>query len=291
MKQFILAYIPVIHRGVIDFLAKYPMDPVLLIGLDILAELSGGDDGVLSLRRDPRIVDPFITASFIRALDSSRFVKICNLSDLSLIFIASSIIMPDEDVTRLFHKRFLQGFTGRCVFDQTFLRWDMPRSTTRIPVGCRSISQKAIKRIGFGSFIEKMYEVAQRSSDWWRQIGAVMVKDGKIVLTAFNRHLPHEYQPYLCGDPRSNFNAGEFVELSTAGHAEATIVAEAAKRGIPTKGACMFVTNFPCPPCAIAIARAGFSRLFFVEGYSNLNSLEILQDSGVQIFRVVDGEE
>ena len=125
------------------------------------------------------------------------------------------------------------------------------------------------------------------SSDWWRQVGAVAVaENGKGFLAGCNAHLPTEYTPYIDGDPRSNFDAGMMIELSTAQHAEKQIIALAARDGIPLKGCSLYVTTFPCRSCAQDIAQAGFKRLYFQDGYSQLDADEILRIGKVELIQV-----
>ena len=47
----------------------------------------------------------------------------------------------------------------------------------------------------------------------------------------------------------------------------------------------MYVTDFPCPPCARLIAAAGISRLYFRDGYAVLDGEEILRAAGVDILQ------
>jgi dCMP deaminase len=48
----------------------------------------------------------------------------------------------------------------------------------------------------------------------------------------------------------------------------------------------MFVTDFPCPPCAKLIAGAGIAKLYFVEGYAVLDGQDVLEAAGVEIVQV-----
>lgn len=289
MDKAVIAYIPVIHHGVIKFLHKYRDRVVMILANDVLDSLSVGDQGILSLQRDPRIIQDKEMLELTKVIHGhNQFaVRILKLQNVEYLNEVDEIVMPDEDVTRLFAQRFLKDFEGKIIFDQTFLRWGMSKTLSKTPPNCdQHITYGDLCDIGLDIFVDGAFDQAKKSSDWWRQVGAVMVKEKQVVLSAFNHHMPTEYQPYMCGDPRSNFDAGNHIELSTAGHAEATIIAEAAKRGISTKGADIFVTTFPCCPCAILIAQAGFRRLFFVEGYSNVNSVDILKDREVEIIHV-----
>ena len=86
---------------------------------------------------------------------------------------------------------------------------------------------------------------------------AVAVRNGGLLATGYNVHLPTEYSPYVDGDPRSESSAGEHINSSTALHAEASLIAHAAKTGLSLEGADLFVSTFPCPQCArLILARA-----------------------------------
>ena len=64
----------------------------------------------------------------------------------------------------------------------------------------------------------------------------------------------------MFGDPRSNFDAGKNIELSKFIHAEASLIAQAAKQGAKLEGASIYVTTFPCPVCARLVATAGLRK-------------------------------
>src|SRR3989344_2871784 len=132
----------------------------------------------------------------------------------------------------------------------------------------------------------KAIRISGKSWDWWRQVGAVVVKNKIPILTACNTHMLHPQLPYSLGDPRSIFKKGINIELSTSEHAEAMLVAESAKRGISLEGAEIYTSDFPCPPCAKIIARAGFKRCYFSKGYGVLDGEEILKKFNVEIVRI-----
>ncbi len=125
-----------------------------------------------------------------------------------------------------------------------------------------------------------------RDIDFWRQVGAaIRFVDGTVVAT-HNEHHPHPQSPYVVGDPRSNFFKGVHLELSTAKHAEARLIAAAAREGRSTAGAELYVTDFPCPPCAKLIAGAGIARLRYRTGYAVLDGQDVLGAAGVEIVLV-----
>jgi dCMP deaminase len=124
------------------------------------------------------------------------------------------------------------------------------------------------------------------SSDWWRRVGALAARDGQVLYVAHNEHGPTEYAPYIDGDPRNEFHRGVRIDLSTAIHAEAKIVADAARDGVSLNGADLYVSTFPCPACARLVAESGFRRCFFAGPYAVLDGDAILRSAGVELIWV-----
>ena len=69
-------------------------------------------------------------------------------------------------------------------------------------------------------------------------------------------------------------------------HAEAAVIAEAAKKGIATQGCDVYATTFPCPTCAKLIAAAGIKKLYYQDGYALLDGENVLKSAGVKIIKV-----
>ena len=128
---------------------------------------------------------------------------------------------------------------------------------------------------------------AQKSSDFWRQVGAVLVgQDGEVISAGSNRHMPDDQTPYIMGDTRGLFHKGQHMELSTAAHAESSLIAKAAKQGISLEGASLYVTDFPCPYCARMIAMSGIKKLYFSKGYAVMDGQEVLKQANIKISKV-----
>lgn len=134
--------------------------------------------------------------------------------------------------------------------------------------------------------MKKANSESEKSPDWWRQIGAIIIKDSKIILQGHNKHLPSERATMFQGDPRSNFDAGERIEISSALHGEAGLIALAAKKGISLEGTSIYVTVFPCPNCAKLIAASGIKKVFYSKGYSLLDAEDIFESFGVELIKV-----
>ena len=192
-------------------------------------------------------------------------------------------MLPDEDVTRHLAAEHRLDQGRDLIFDKTFLRWDREWSRAQRPADFDGDDNggELPRRL-----LDRARELAGRSSDWWRQVGAIAVRDEEILGAAWNHHCPTEYAPYIDGDPRDGFSRGVRADLSTAIHAEASIVARAARAGISLEGADLYVTTFPCPACARLIAEAGFRRCYFAGAYSVLEGDNILKAAGVELFWV-----
>ena len=170
-------------------------------------------------------------------------------------------------------------------FIPAFLRWDRQISTTEfeVPPDREVTEEEFHKEIMAGAF-----EESKKSPDWWRQIGAVIMRAGKPILIGHNEPLPSEYTLNAFGDPRSNFDAGEakYKDLGKFIHGEANLIAQAARKGIPLEGTTLYVTTFPCPACAKSIAVAGIKEVYYSKGYSMLDAEDILRAFNIKIIMV-----
>jgi dCMP deaminase len=274
-KATLVAYVPAPHKGYLNFFRKYKGGTLYLLGSSFIAKFP-------SLVKHLPGDTPAEVRKMVSSLDIFSSVRILTPKNLPAVQEARELVMPDEDVSHVFAATYLGS--SDITFDESWrLRWDWTSAHhKRIPEGETVISVDALDQ----ELMLKAFVTAGRSSDWWRQIGAVLVRDGTVLLVAYNKHVPSEQSPYFYGDPRSLFNSGEHIDMSTALHAEVGIIAEAARRGIQTEGCDLYVTTFPCPPCAYACAKAGFKRLFYAEGYSLLEGAAAFSAAGTQIIRV-----
>ncbi|MEN3358362.1 MAG: dCMP deaminase [Mycobacteriales bacterium] len=272
----VLLYLPVLHAGYEAFLDRYPhAAEILLLGRGFAAEFP-------VLAKEIRALPPDRAAAYLRGAGRGP-VRVIEPADLPAAVGAGTLVMPDEDVLRELVDRYALGTAREVVFDRTFLRWDRSWSAAQRPAGWDgTVRADELARRLLGAAVT----AADRSSDWWRQVGAVAARDGAVLATAHNQHHPTEYAPYLDGDPRNSYRRGERIDLSTAIHAEAAIVARAARDGQPLAGADLYVSTFPCPACARLVAEAGFRRVYFAGPYSLLDGENVLRQAGVQLYWV-----
>lgn len=270
----LVAYVAAPHAGYLKLFRKYAGGTLWVLGEELVSEFS-------SLTRNLPAPTPEEVATMVRSL--KIFAHVCVLTRFDLAVVCDqAVVMPDEDVSRGLAEKYFDK--AKVVFDGGWrLRYDMPATLSkRVPDAHTEVSFEEFDR----TFMRQAFQEAERSPDWWRQIGSVLVRDGEPLLVAFNRHMPSEQTAYLLGDPRSNFEAGQHIDSSLALHGEVGVLTTAARQGIKTEECDLYVTVFPCPPCAAACANAGIRRLYFAEGYSLVAGLETLRAFGVEVVRV-----
>jgi len=140
-------------------------------------------------------------------------------------------------------------------------------------------------------FMDITFLVAKRSTCLRRSVGAMVVKDKRILSTGYNG-APSGIKHCLetgCLRERLNIASGENHELCRGIHAEQNAIIQAAYHGVSIKGASLFCTNLPCSICAQMIINAGISRICYASGYADAMSEEMLREAGVDIVKVNDG--
>jgi len=277
MKKLLLAYVPVLHNGYLRLFQEHADASELgILGPELIAQFP-------HLAKNLPALEPEKIATAVRSWNIFPKVVVWDFPDLERCHNnpPDLIVSPDEDVTRALIADFLP--VCKVKFLSIFLRRD--KQSTLKPqavVPGLTISQKRFDK----EVMDAAAEMSAKSSDFWRQVGAAIVRDGQIILVTYNRHVPSAQTPYAYGDPRGNFKKGIHIELSTAIHAESALIAEAAKQGFSLGGADIYVTTFPCPVCAKLITYSGIKRVFFREGYSLTDGESILKENGVEIILV-----
>lgn len=274
MTQLLL-HLPVLHAGYQDLLERHPDAEVLVLGRAFAEEFP-------VVRKEIRALDPETALGYLRAAGTVGSGRVVEPADLPGA-VTGPLLVPDETLMHDVVAHFGLDRRGPLEWVGTFLRWDRAWSRAgRPPDWDGAVTADAQAR----TLQALAADAAGRSSDWWRRVGAVAVRDGEVLAVEHNRHLPTDYSPYVDGDPRNNFRRGVAMEATTALHAEAAVVARAAREGIRLAGADLHVTTFPCPACARLVAGAGFARCYFAGGYSVLAGDEVLRAGGVELIFV-----
>ena len=136
----------------------------------------------------------------------------------------------------------------------------------------------------------RFMEMAHLVSTWTscftpgRAIGAVIVKDKRVMTTGYNgapAGLATCLEKGECMRRRLGVESGTRAELCFAIHAEQNAIIQAAKLGISIDGGTLYCTHQPCILCAKMICNSGIVRVVYEKGYPDEFSLEIFKEAGV----------
>jgi dCMP deaminase len=127
--------------------------------------------------------------------------------------------------------------------------------------------------------------VATRSTCLRRSVGAVLVKDRRIIATGYNGApdglLHCGQRAGGCIRQAMNVPSGERHELCLAVHAEQNAIVQAAALGIPIEGATLYCTTQPCIICTKLLINAGVKRILFSNPYPDELGINLLNEAGV----------
>lgn len=113
---------------------------------------------------------------------------------------------------------------------------------------------------------------ASRSTCLSRPVGGLMVLDRQILVTGYNGSMPgdkhclDEGECYKRSLRKENMGKYDFCRAS---HAEANMLAQAAKKGIRVEGATLYITLMPCYTCTKQIAVAGIKEVVYEHIYES----------------------
>lgn len=126
--------------------------------------------------------------------------------------------------------------------------------------------------------------VATRSTCLRRQIGAVIVKDQRLLTTGYNGApggLAH------CGEigcvrAVNQVPSGERQELCRGLHAEQSAVVQAARYGVSIHGATIYSTHQPCSACTKILLNAGIKRVVYQYSYPDKLAEQLIAEAGIE---------
>jgi dCMP deaminase len=134
-------------------------------------------------------------------------------------------------------------------------------------------------------FMEITRLVVSRSTCLRRQVGAVVVKDKKILATGYNgapSGLPHCLE-VGCLREEMGIPSGERHELCRGLHAEQNAIIQAAYHGVSINGATLYCTNLPCIICTKMLINAGIERVVYEQGYADPLASQMWEGSQVMV--------
>ena len=138
-------------------------------------------------------------------------------------------------------------------------------------------------------FMQITHLVASRATCLRRKVGAILVRDKRILTTGYNgppAGLPHCDELGGCLRDKLGVASGERHELSRAVHAEQNAIIQAAVHGISIEGATLYATNQPCSLCTKMLVNAGIREFVIADGYPDDLAREIMEQAGVVVRKV-----
>jgi dCMP deaminase len=130
--------------------------------------------------------------------------------------------------------------------------------------------------------------VASRSTCTRRAVGAVLVKDKRILSTGYNG-APTGLKHCLevgCLREQLGVVSGQKHELCRGIHAEQNAIIQAAYHGVSVNGAVIYCTNQPCSICARMIINAGIQKIYYQSGYADSLAKELLGEAGIELKQI-----
>ncbi|MGW8320550.1 MAG: deoxycytidylate deaminase [Thermodesulfobacteriota bacterium] len=145
------------------------------------------------------------------------------------------------------------------------------------------------KRPDWEIYFLKMAQLAStRSTCIRRHVGAVLVKEKKILATGYNG-VPSGISHCTdvgCLRDEEQIPSGQRHELCRGLHAEQNAILQAAYHGVSIQGSVLFCTNFPCVICSKMLINAGIRQIFYLEGYPDPLSEKMLAEAGMDLHRI-----
>lgn len=140
-------------------------------------------------------------------------------------------------------------------------------------------------------FMSIAQKVAERATCTRRCVGAILVKDKRILATGYNgvpSGLDH-CNVVGCLREKRGIPSGTQHELCRGLHAEQNAVIQAARHGIGMEGSTIYSTAQPCVLCAKILLNAGVVEIIYRDPYPDELSAELLEESGIVVRHLGDG--
>lgn len=136
-------------------------------------------------------------------------------------------------------------------------------------------------------FMDMTHLVKARGTCPRRRVGAVIVKDKRVLTTGYNgapRNFPH---PIDVGCLRDELGIprGMVADICPCLHAEQNAIIQAATTGVSIEGADLYCTTQPCTQCSRMVANCGVKRVIFEEEYPDPLAIGILTTAGVELWK------
>ena len=134
-------------------------------------------------------------------------------------------------------------------------------------------------------FMNIAHLVAERSTCQRRRVGAVAVKDKRILATGYNG-APSKVAHCLdigCLREQLGVPSGQRHEICRGLHAEQNVIIQAAVHGISLAGAEVYCTHQPCLICSKMLINCGITKIWYASGYPDELAMQMLNEAGITL--------
>lgn len=142
------------------------------------------------------------------------------------------------------------------------------------------------KRPSWDEYFMEMCDLARsRTTCVRRGVGAVIVKDNRVIASGYNgapKGVKHCAETG-CLRQQLNVPSGQRHELCRGVHAEQNAIIQAANLGLAIEGATIYCTTQPCAICAKMIINAGIKRVVCAESYPDEIGDAMFKEAGVKV--------
>ncbi|TCT13096.1 dCMP deaminase [Natranaerovirga pectinivora] len=136
-------------------------------------------------------------------------------------------------------------------------------------------------------FLEIVEMIKERSTCLRRKVGAIIVKDKRILTSGYNgapsgcTHCEEKG----CLREQLKIPSGQRHELCRASHAEQNAIVQAAMHGVSINDSTIYVTAQPCVICSKLIINAGIKKVVFKGDYPDELSMELLKEANIEVIK------
>ncbi len=226
-------------------------------------------------------------------------------SEMTGVFSIAEVIdsAHNEKVTTIFYV-IRSGFTkGQlrsldAVANLVRLRGETAVSSPYIYSGLAHFINNVKKGINMGNKVERptwnkyfigiALDVSTRATCTRRKVGAVIVKDNRILSSGYNgapSGIDH-CDKTGCLREKLNIPSGERAEICRGVHGEQNAIIQAAYYGISIKGSILYCTDSPCFICAKMIINSGIQKIYYLNEYPDKMSFDMLKEAGIKVVKL-----
>jgi dCMP deaminase len=148
------------------------------------------------------------------------------------------------------------------------------------------LKKAKLARPGWDEYFMQIAQlVSKRSTCLRRKVGAVLVKDKRILATGYNGAPSGITHCYIEGCLRESLQipSGERHELCRGLHAEQNVLLQAALHGVSTKDSSLYITVTPCIICAKMIINAGVKEIIIEGHYPDKQAQNFLRQARIRV--------